>query len=56
MVKAQMLAFLININGVIINVVLLSQKSLPALILNSEILNSEIPLPISPGLAFFQLF
>lgn len=47
-----MLAFLTNINGITINIALLSQMSLPALMLA---LNSETPLPRSPGIASFQL-
>lgn len=47
-----MLAILTNIiNDIIINIVSLSQKSLSALMLNSE-----TPLSTSPGIASFQLF
>lgn len=47
-----MLAILTNIiNGIIINIVSLSQKFLSALMLNSETLPST-----SPGIASFQLF
>lgn len=44
MVRTQKLAFLTNVNGITINIILLSQMSLPALMLA---LNSEMPLPLS---------
>lgn len=47
-----MLAFLRNINGIIISIVLLSQKPLPALTLA---LNFETSLPTSPAVASSQL-